>query len=149
MGYETPLVVKEVYLPLEYDFIFNNNLSFGEFAKLYKEKYGIDLHDIFELVSDGNSNPAYFVRLKFPCKIYVVALGDYKLGKSAILVQEGIKAMNVLCMTSADRNLLDIGINYTKTLISNLLDEGFGFSLVLPDSAPQTIDDLRVFGIEL
>ena len=62
MGYEINSPVKQVWLPIDYLFIqdnFDNN--FGDFAKAYKEKYGIDLHDIFELIDDGTY---YTIKIK-------------------------------------------------------------------------------------
>jgi len=41
MGYVNPNVVKEIYLPVHTS---DQNIS----LEVYKEKYGIDLHDIFE-----------------------------------------------------------------------------------------------------
>lgn len=57
MGYEAHSPVKQVWLPLNKEWIVqvaSGGLSFGDFAKLYKEKYGIDLHDILELHVDGD-----------------------------------------------------------------------------------------------
>lgn len=66
MGYKTNSPCKQVWLPLDYDFIFehtghteSDNTSFRQFAFAYKEKYGIDLHDIFELKSDSDRDYIY------------------------------------------------------------------------------------------
>lgn len=52
MGYKINSPIKQVWLPLDYDWLFETleeQPKFGEFAEKYKEKYGIDLHDILEL----------------------------------------------------------------------------------------------------
>ena len=66
MGYEVNSPVKQVWLPLDYhwleEVLRDNEMKFGAFAEKYKEKYGIDLHDIFE--SHKNVDDQYYIGLK-------------------------------------------------------------------------------------
>lgn len=59
MGYEAHSPNKQIWLPLEYNAIAEiidggDDVKFGYFAEKYKEKYGIDLHEIFSLKKYGN-----------------------------------------------------------------------------------------------
>ena len=64
MGYQMPIVCKEIYLPVNDDFI-----STGVTYAQYKEKYGIDLDDIFGHSVDDN---IVTITFKEKAKIYLV-----------------------------------------------------------------------------
>ena len=60
MGYEIPLVCKEVYLPLDDTF-----LRDGPSLEVYKKKYGIDLREVFNIRFIENDPPLILMILQF------------------------------------------------------------------------------------
>lgn len=56
MGYEINSPVKQIWLPFDYTFMSKRSgYLFSDFASDYKEKYGIDLHDLFEFSRDEST----------------------------------------------------------------------------------------------
>lgn len=140
MGYEIKSPTKQIWLPLDYQFIHDeDNQNFKEFAQVYKEKYGIDLHELFELSHVEND---YFVKLKNPL------IGAYSVGKfggdypNEIALTNAVNAVNPRGFPSNDP-LLNICVS---TLDANT---GHGFILKMGETAPQTIDDLIVKPFEI
>lgn len=76
MSYKTPIVCKDVYLPIDYDWMGTvSEFTFDE----YKERYGIDLSDIFIF------NSVEDVRLKPFIKAYFVIVSDLDLFSGKVI----------------------------------------------------------------
>lgn len=78
MGYQMPIVCKEVYLPFESERAYEDDDSYS--VAEYKEKFGIDLNEIFDVDTNG------YVFPKAPVKLYVVlvsveGLSNYNLAQ--------------------------------------------------------------------
>ena len=136
-----PIVCKEVYLPVNYDFISNNAVDiFGNFAELYKQEYGIDLHDLFELKKNADNN--YYIHQKNTSKIYAVGF------KEGVYNEYDNLAMPAIVQTRATvdstSNLIVIGL--CTRIEGGALIGGYGFRLRLSadNLTPASIDELDV-----
>lgn len=78
MGYKMPIVCKEVYLPVDTD---GAKLTFEQ----YKEKTGIDLHDVFDFVFN---NGYIEVSVKGMQKVYLAYVGKYLLGAPVNIIDK-------------------------------------------------------------
>lgn len=81
MSYKTPLVVKEVYLPIDYS-------DDGITIEQYKEKYGIDLYDVLIIKKNKDGN-TYDIFPKSICKIYLIV---------PVVILDGLDASGAVCV---------------------------------------------------
>ena len=135
-----PIVCKEVFLPLDYDFIYNyREETFKVFAEKYRDEYGVDLHDIFELKTVDKQ---YYIHQKNYSKIYAVGIHAPMYAEFENSVEQGIQERRA--GTEAAINLMVVGVAARDS--SGLYTTGFGFSIALNPSnlTPTSIDDLIV-----
>ena len=144
-GYVNQSPVKQVWLPLDIKWLKEClNIAgkpFKNFAIEYKEAFGIDLHDLFEL-GYNEENDYYFVRVKTRA-----CIGGYNPGslEENELYAQGFALNNVIIELNANaqstnpRNLLGILLGEREVY-------GFGFNFVLPvETTPvDSIDDLTI-----
>jgi hypothetical protein len=147
MGYEAHSPVKQVWLPIDYNFIDDHGGdSFLEFSNAYKEKYGIDLHNIFEL--DKNTSKQFYIRFK-NCYISAYAVGnDFGTdGEKASLVSvDAVKAYSTNEQDAENEKLL-----LTIAAAVGVDGYGYGFRIALPSTSSRlvnTIDDLHISLVE-
>ena len=140
MGYEINSPVKQLWLPLEYDLINSyDGDKFRNFAKEYKEKYGIDLHDIFELIHSGDE---YRINIKFNCVIgcYAVPSQGYNITLARPQIIESISSGSGF----------DFHDDLLKVQVSdNGNNVGFGFGVRFGATEPTNIDDLDIILFEI
>lgn len=142
MGYEINSPVKQIWLPLDYNFLSellsgDDDIYFGDFNKEYQKKYGIDLHDVFGLgKTEGNS---FFLILKNDLT------GTYNIGKL-----NGI-ATTKYANTSGVRGLQSTGQTESQNTLATIavgVDEfEHGFDIYLPRTSERevnSIDDLII-----
>ena len=142
MGYEINSPVKQVWLPLDYEFIKDNtNTTFSVFSELYREKYGIDLHDIFTLNKNGNS---YHISLN--CDL----VGSYNVGylddsiKTKLAENNAIRVLDDVSQSEIeDIVLLRVGIG------NNNFGHGFDIKLPVSSVVINSVDDLIVVLFEI
>lgn len=136
MGYQVPNIEKEIYLPLDTDFIYeHDHTTFKNFAELYKKEYGIDLHDLFELKQ--NDDNEFYVILKTPYKLFTYSISD-AYGEVKNLVALGVHKVTSSPVPSGSTvELIVIGCG-----IAN--DMGYGFQICLGTTVPTSIDDLLI-----
>lgn len=138
MGFENRSPVKQVWLPLDYDFIGEYN-NFGAFSKAYLEKYGIDLHDILELVKE---NDTFYIKSK------VDLLGAYNIGLLGGGLDCKMAVPNAMIYNASQGQIEEPNTFFTLYIgtTSQLTQVGHGFSLLLPaiGTAVNSIDDLIV-----
>lgn len=97
--YKQPLVVKEIFLPLAYS-------DDGSSIEKYKEKYGIDLSEIFDF-GDWESLPdssSVLFTLKIVAKFYFIDLDGFASGiqvKNAVYPVSFIDTENGKCALCA------------------------------------------------
>ena len=104
MSYKTPNVVKEIYLPFEGN---DDSLTIPQ----YKEKYGIDLSEIFDVkLGESVNGDTLPYSLKTISKLYLIDIDG--------LMSEGVYLKNAVypfsyCKPTGDRksNLLLTGID--------------------------------------
>lgn len=111
MGYQMPIVVKEIYLPVPY-----HDMSLEE----YKEKFGIDLNEILYFGDITNGNIELKPDYKYS-KVYLLATPEY--GEQA---QCGILGQCVAPITGFKFNENDITCTYKAAT-----EESFGFGIEL------------------
>lgn len=89
MGYNTPIVVKEVYLPCDEPW-----LSGGKTFEDYKKEYGIDLEDIFYTDPiDKNLKIKGFVKINFVALRY----DDF-------ITKQAVRSMNICTYDESVKN---------------------------------------------
>lgn len=142
MGYNVNSPIKQIWLPLNNIFINNHDTdSFKAFSESYRERYGIDLHDIFELSYD--SNKGYCISLKNN------AIGAYSTSDDTYFYKANIAVSNAILeyngsqrMKDEDYLLVRIGIKFS--------DNAMGFDVKIPKGEGYiTIDELLIFNYEI
>ena len=138
MSYKTNSPVKQIWLPLDYDWIFavaSSEISFAEFSKAYRESYGIDLHDVFKLskvdggrIGCGLKSGLIGSYIVNDFTEYALTNGIYWYSTSEIQDQNPAALLRVYC---GDDHVL-----------------GYGFNIYLPAQGTtiNSIDDLEVSG---
>ena len=141
MGYEINSPVKQVWLPLDYEFIKDNtNTTFSVFSELYREKYGIDLHDIFTLNKNRN---AYYISLN--CDL----VGAYNVGyldgsiKTKLAENNAIRDLD----NGSQSEIEDIVL--LRVGIGNEFGHGFDIKLPVSSVVINSVDDLIVVLFEI
>ena len=147
MGYDISSPIKQVWLPLDYTFISENAGDARTFIKKYKEKFGIDLHDLFELVS---LLPDYYsIRLK---EKLIGAYCDNENNYQNLYIGN-------LARTNAIKEYSNMQYIEDSETIATLLsieiksgddNWGYGFRFCCPENKrPNTIDDLNIELVEI
>lgn len=144
MSYKTNSPVKQVWLPIDYSWlteVIGGANTFGNFSKAYKERYGIDLHDLFELKID---------EFTFTCSVKVDLLGTYNVDKNnyetSFALPNGVIEFRQGLTQGEDRYVLAaIGI---KDSFDNFAC-GFKINLPVEQTPVNSIDDLEVTLYEL
>lgn len=136
MGYEINSPVKQIWLPLDADWLVrHSDTHFKEFSELYKEKYGIDLHDIFALVK---------MDVKYAINIKVDLIGAYSVG----LLDQDLKTKFASPQAVTHYESLEQGDSahalITITVGSTDVAHGFSISLPSKDNEVNSIDDLLI-----
>lgn len=144
MGYEINSPVKQVWLPLDYNFIAEHaGEFFGDFSKSYQEKYGIDLHDVFFMNKNGNNEISVGSKIDL--------LGTYSVGdvasiyKTKIALSNGLKTITKSIQDEDPHDMLIVYVGVGT-------DTAHGFDLVLQslsEGEVKSIDDLIVDLFEL
>ena len=141
MGYETPNVVKEIYLPLDYNFIYEHDqITFKNFSELYKKEYGIDLHDVFELKHDLERNE-YYVRLKTPLKLFTYGIGNVYVNMQNLVAFGIHNTVTASIPETGTTELMNVGCGIMGAA-------GYGIKICLGTTAPTSIDDLLIESFE-
>lgn len=137
MRYETHTPTKEIYLPMNYKFINDHDQNtFKEFAKDYKNEYGIDLHDLFDLKLKSNNE--YYIVFKTTYKLFAYSISDDTFQSIKNMVAFAIHDIEYSKIPeSGTTPILNIGCGLAHNL-------GYGFKITLPNSMPNSIDDLFV-----
>ena len=143
MGYKNPIVCKEIYLPLNYrDIESSDGDRFDYFANDYKKKYGIDLHDVFELSNAGDypaADDVRFIRFKSNLKVYAVVTEDKSRKNINIVTSDVIRNDLVADITdeSETSGQFTFGVNIANG------DIAFGFTFY-KDGIINSIDDFII-----
>ena len=150
MGYKNNSPVKQVWLPLEYDFIDEHDTDdFGTFSKAYKEKYGIDLHDIFLLNKFEESDTTNFnIGLK------VDLVGAYNHGnlRGNVYLKGKMAIGNAVEYNFYLSQQMERDVELVTVIVSDKTDNvGFGFKFILPaiGRTINSIDDLTIHFYEI
>lgn len=148
MGYEANSPVKQVWLPMSIDWletVLPSEPSFKTFADKYKEKYGIDLHDIFTLKKSIDSD-------------YYIATGNYLVsaysqgepyGYDTVFVSPLAIIENDQEPRDGESNKALMAVGVMSSLINTIM--GIGFKLVLTggEGDINSIDELKVTMFEI
>lgn len=145
MGYVNNSPVKQIWLPLEYDFVDGHNSeSFKDVAIDYKERYGIDLYDVFGLYKIGDSD--YLVYTKYDLTGAYVVGGYYGVTPCKMAKPDAVTGLLYSGrQDSQPKPLVAISVgDYWG-------DSGFGFQISLPPASTQisSIDDLLIQKYEI
>lgn len=145
MGYKMPIVCKEIYLPLDYDWIFEHagEKSFADFSADYKAEYGVDLHDLFKLRK--NDDNLYVLDIKTPSKIYSVGVGGYPDLLNKVMM--GVFDRNEV--NAITQSILTIAVFECSTSNQTLYGYGFSVRLSADNLTPKSMDELVVDSYEL
>ena len=136
MGYKNKSPIKQVWLPLDYDFISSHADTFFEFAKAYIKEYGIDLHDIFELRIVGNERIG--IALKVDCVSSYCIGNSYNENFTKYAKYDAIERYDTIDNTESSQILISIMTGDNVYL-------GFGFSINgNGQGINTTLDDLVV-----
>lgn len=142
MGYETNSPITHIWLPLDYDFLYyktSSNMGFDDFSRIYKDKYGIDLHDVFDL--GKNSENEYYVSTKFDL-VGAYNAGDLNIGA----LKSKIARSNAVMGLTTALQAVEVSALLRVLVTDGDLTCGHGFNLLLPaQTVPvNSIDDLLV-----
>lgn len=124
MGYQMPIVCKEVYLPVDQNFLTNNPT-----VEEYNERYGLDLLSIVKPVYDAD-NSLLYVKERPYTKIYLVisnysdgSINCVRMANSPLFRAQASPTFGFGYMfTDVDKSDFGIGIkfNFTNGVITNL-----------------------------
>ena len=144
MSYKNQPPVKQVWLPIDGDFIDDHkNETFAVFSKNYKDEYGIDLHDLFELASDVDDAGSFGVHVKGN-----VCIGAYNATKKSHgntysfypANPYAIGVFNYIEQSEDIEHLLSIDL----TGLNREVGLGFFISLPATGTTVESIDDLLI-----
>lgn len=142
MGYETNSPVKQVWLPMDYQFIDNHAGSFKDFADAYKEKYGIDLRSFLKLIKIDNDY-SVIITENVLLSSYRAGDGFYPTKGMHLVKSNAIAGISTMLQFAPGDQLIAFTISDSNN------QQGFGFEIVFGDEAPATIDDLAVVLYEI
>jgi len=142
MGYEANSPVKQIWLPLEYSFIDGSESgTFGNFAKEYKKKYGIDLHDIFGYIHDAEQHKnGIYIKENSLISSYSVG-NDYFKGH--FVTPNAVLEVIDNEQFTTESTLLRLGV------VTNGVQRGFGVTFQTGQTEVDSIDDLIVHLYEI
>lgn len=148
MGYKVNSPIKQVWLPLSYEWLNHiGTKSFKDFAVAYKKEYGIDLHDLFDL---KQSEDGYYINIKGNYLISTYVAGQSLDGyvNTKMVNAFGISQYSRKKQQESSDVLMSITIRSTD---SAELEFAHGFSILVPATGTEvnSINDLLVGIYEL
>lgn len=124
MGYQMPIVCKEIYLPVDANFLTNNPT-----VEEYNERYGLDLLSIVKPVYDAD-NSALFVKERPYTKIYLMirnygagSINCVRMANSPLYLSPDSPTFDCSYMfTDVDKSDFGVGIKFSfkNGVITNL-----------------------------
>lgn len=138
MSYKTNSPVKQVWLPIDSTWlgeVIGGTNTFGNFSKAYKERYGIDLHDLFELKIKGS---VFYLCTK------IDLIGSYLVNDLFLRFAR----YNGVEINTTGNSQEPTPVVFLIVSCTDLAKQafGYGFNIVLPVQATpvNSIDDLEV-----